>query len=272
MRYQRKSSIAYIFRNFWHLAPIGLIAAVLMGFFCNNSVEVSFVEGFMHGSLNDENVLRDVLNAVSVLRFREMWWGVILAVLTFVFTESMLTIKVARHMRTGEMVAFPVKRAFSVFPTMLLFVLCVCALVECLNLVIAGVAFLLRAAGTLTVVIVTVSLVYVVRILAMAVVGTLLFAFPIMYMENYSFNLALSYSVRLVSERKGFLWAMALIYPLCRLALTAICGLIGLKIVTYAVFSLFYLFCIVFVPCVTFKLYYDTVGGERRDISKVMFG
>lgn len=260
-----------MFRNFWHLAPIGLLAALLLGFFCNNTVEIDFVKGVLNGTVNGENLLPEVLHTVSVLRFGKLWWGVILAVVVFVLTESMLTIKVARHMRTGEMLAFPVKRALSAFPTMLLFVLGVGMLLECLNLVIAGIAFLLRAAGTLTVVIVTLCLVYVVRILAMSLVGTLLFAFPIMFMENYSFNLALSYSVRLVSERRGFLWAMALVYPLCRLALTALCGVIGIDYVTYALFALFYLFCIVFVPCVTFKLYYDTVGGERRDIARVMW-
>lgn len=271
MRYQSKSSIAYLFRNFFHLMPIALLPAVALGLFLNTNAEILFAKDFVAGTITQNNVVERFLNAVSLIRFDKYWWGAIVSLVLFVFAESILMVKVERHMRVGEMPLFPLKRACGIFPTVALFVLCVVLCVELLNLIVVGVAFLLRYASAVLVVVVGLILLYLTRILATLAVGALLFAFPIMFLENYSFNNALSYSARLMSENRKYLWFFAAVYPSMRLALTAICYFVNSYAVTVVVFSVFYLFAMLIIPCLTFKLYYDSVGGERRDVIVKMF-
>lgn len=271
MRYQSKSSVAYLFRNFFHLAPLALLPAVALGLFMNTNGEILFVKEFLTGTITQDNVVDSLLNAISIIRFNHLWWGAVLAILLLVFAESILFVKVERHMRVGEIPMFPLKRACEVFPTMALFVLCVWLSLEVLNLIVVGVAFLIHYANTMLVVIVSFALLYLTRILAALAVGALLLAFPIMFLENYSFNNALSYSVRLMNENRKYLWLFAAGYPLMRLALMTICYFIDSYAVTVVIFSVLYLFAMLFIPCLTFKLYYDSVGGERRDVIVKIF-
>ena len=85
-----------------------------------------------------------------------------------------------------------------------------------------------------------------------------------MFVEHYALNQAMSYSVRLMSEKRRFLWTIATVYPLCEAALTALCGFIGVQAVTITLFSVMYLFCMLLIPAVTFRIYFECVGGERR--------
>ncbi len=271
MRYQSKSAISYIFRNFWHIAPISLGVAVLLGFCMNDNAILLFAHRYADGLVAPDNILSQMLSAITVLRFGKFWWLVIISLLLFVFVESMLLVKVSHHMRTGAMLHFPIKRTFSVFPTVLLFLLGVLAFEECLRLCVVGVAYLLRSTGLIAVTVVSAVLLFAVEVFAVFCVGALVFAFPIMFVENYSFNSALSYSVRLMSEKRRKLLLFSFAYPLVRIALTAICGLIGINIVTVVLYSVFYLFCIIYVPALSFRMYYSSVGGERRDISRVIF-
>lgn len=272
VRYQSKSAIAYFFRNFWHLVPWSVVSAVLLGMFCNNNTVIVVYHDFIAGNITAENVATTVLNYAGVLRFGQYWWGVLVALVVFSFTESLLMVKVERHMRVGEMKAFPFRRALSLTPTVFVFVLCVTAVLECLNLIVVGIAFLLQSFGVTAVLWTSAALLVLVKVLLMLLIGTLLVAFPIMILENYSFNQALSYSVRLMSEKRRFLWLLATLYPLTEIVLTVISALIDVYAVTVTLFALMYLVGIALMPSVTFKLYYDSVGGERRDISCVMFG
>ena len=261
-----------MFRNFWQLAPIALLPAILFGIFDNNASQILFIRRYLDGGINSDNILMEILRTVSVLRFGKLWWGEIVAVLVLVIAQSLLMVKVAQHMRIGKMDFLPFRRAFEVLPTVFLFVLCVIAFAELLNMVVVGIIFLIRSANAILLIVVAAVLLYLLQTLAVFAVGMLMFAFPIMFLENYSFNFALSYSVRLMNEKRKKLFLFAALYPFLRFVVTVICGVINLPIVTVAVFSVGYLFCIAWLPCFTFKLYYDTVGGERRDISRVMFG
>lgn len=271
MKYQSKSSVAYLFRNFFRLAPFGLLAAAALGIFMNPGAEILFFKDYCAGNIARESVVDRLLETISVIRFGRFWWGGALALVLFAFTESLYVVKVERHMRVGEMPVLPLKRACGVFPTMALFVLCVFIGVELLNLIVAGVAFLIRAANAAAVVAVCFILLYVTRVLEALAVGALLFAFPIMFLENYSFNNALSYSVRLMNEKRKYLWLFAVFYPMLQFLLTALCYFAGSYPVTVIIFSVFYLAAMLFIPCLTFKLYYDSVGGDRRDIIVRMF-
>ncbi len=271
MKYQSKSAIKYMFRNFWHLAPIGLVAAVLFGLFCNTNAEIQLVHQLANGVITSENVLDKVLNAVSIMRFGKYWWCFLISIFVLAFTESLFMVKVERHMRVGEMNRFPLKRALNAFPTVALFVVAIIVLMELLNLVIVGVAFLSRLANPMAITVVSIIWVYLVRMITALLVGTLLLAFPIMFLENYSFTNALSYSVRLMSEKRRYLWLFATLYPVMRFLLSLVCYFVDAYAFTATVFSLFYLMLALMSPCVTFKMYYDTVGGERRDLLSTMF-
>ncbi|MGN1040530.1 MAG: hypothetical protein ACI4QL_03780, partial [Candidatus Fimimonas sp.] len=92
MKYQSKSATKYLLRNFWHLAPIGLLAAVLLGLFCNTNAEILLVKQLADGTITSENVLQKVLNAISVLRFGKYWWGFVLAMFVLALTESVFMV------------------------------------------------------------------------------------------------------------------------------------------------------------------------------------
>lgn len=271
MRYQHKSAMAYIFRNFWQLAPFALVSAVLLGLFCNTLPETGLILGVIDGTVNSENVLTAVLNAVSVLRFGNRWWGLLLALVVFAFTESLLTAKVYNHMRTGEMLTFPLRKTFSVAPTMFVFVFVMTLINEIAKLIVCGIVSVLGPLGAVAIVVIALSLVLIIKFVMLAIIGTLFYAFPITVYENYKFNLALSYSVRLSGSKRVIVAFVAMCYPLVQVALAAACYFIDNPVVTVVLFSLFYLISILLVPCIAFTLYYESVDGERKDIGQKIF-
>lgn len=271
MRNQRKSATAYIFRNFWQLAPFAVIAAVLLGFFCNTNAEVILIEGCISGTVTDENVLSAVLRSVSIMRFGAYWWGTLLALVAFAFTESLLTAKVYNHMRTGEMLTFPMRKTVGVAPTMFLFVFAMALINEIFKLIVCGIVALLRPVGVTAIVVVALCLVFIIKTAMLSVIATLLYAFPIMFLENYKFNQALSYSVRIAGEQQRIIWLVSVGYPVVQVLITVVCYFVKSQAFTVAMFSIFYLWCILLVPCIAFTLYYDSVGGERHDVGKRIF-
>ncbi len=176
-------------------------------------------------------------------------------------------------MRTGQMPALPMRRAFGIYPQVLLYVVCFVVLYEIGALVTVGVSSLIKFIGNATV-IVSLSLVLslLLRMVGSYMFGLLIISFPLKYSENYRFNRAMSYSARIMFRKKRALRGVALIYPLARIAVLGAAYLLegySLDIVVYAVALLF---AITYVPCLAYKQYYDEVGGERRDIGKIMFG
>ncbi len=271
MRYQHKSALAYIFRNFWQLAPFALVSAVLLGLFCNTQPETELILGVIDGTVNSDNVLTAVLEHVSVARFGTRWWGLLLALAVFAFTESLLTAKVYNHMRTGEMLTFPLRKTMSVFPSMFLFVFIMALVNEVAKLIVCGIVSVLGPLGAVAIVSIALSLVVIIKFVMLAIIGTLFYAFPITIYENYKFNLALSYSVRLSGNKRAVVSCVALFYPLVQVALAVACYFIHNSVVTVVLFSLFYLISILLVPCIAFTLYYESVGGERKDIGRKIF-
>jgi len=259
-------------RNFWRLVPWTIVAAALAGYFMSDQPSIEFIRNYAAGQITQENFLQNLVNAATVLRFGKYWWCVLLTVFWFIFVESMLMVKVSHHMRVGEMQRFPFKNAVSVVPTALLFVLGVTVFLELLNLAVVGIAFLMRGAGLIATTVVSAALLFAVKVLTVFVASTLLLAFPIMFEENYRFTSALSYSVRLAREKRGFIIAVSCIYPLIQLALTALCAWVNLRVLTVVLYALLYMFFSMYAPCVSFKIYYDSVGGERRDIGRKIFG
>ena len=274
MRLQSKSSMSYMFRNFWKLIYVTLPAAVLMAFFCNPTKEIQLFSMLVKGEIAFGDTVYLLGQCLTVLRFGRFWWAVPTVIAIFAISMSLMVVKVDRHMRVGQMPAFPLKRAFGILPFMLLYVCCWLAITEVFMLIIVGIGYMLRFVDNATAIVsVALALTLVVRVALGYVFGLLVISFPLKYSENYRFNVALSYSARTMAKKRLKILGLALLYVALRVAVMAIGYLLKpyyrLDVLAYA---LAYAFCFTYVPCFAFKHYYDDVGGERRDVAQIMFG
>ena len=276
MRYQNKSSIAYMFRNFLKLAYVTLPTALLMAFAAylyKPTCEIDLFVKLIGGKITADNYLTELLNGLSLLRYGKFWWVFVISVVVLAFAECLAVVKIDRHMRVGQMPVLPMKRAFGIYPLMLVYVLCFIAAFELGTLVAIGISFLIRflANGT-AIASVVLGLTLAVRIFISYVFGLLAVSFPLKYSENYRFNRAMSYSARVMFRKKRVVWGVALLYPLCRLITLGLAYLLQPYILDTLVYAVAFMLAVSYVPCFVYKQYYDEVGGERRDVGQIMFG
>ncbi len=273
MRYQKKSAIAYMFRNFWQLVLIALPFSVLVGVFCNFSAEGKFVADLIKGKLAMSDFVGTFVGAFTVGRFGKNWFLPIIMLVVLAFTESVYVVKISRHMRVGELSVASPAQVFGLFPTMLMYVAVTYLCAQLLSFVPVGVVLLLRsvnnvvAAGVLSLVVT-----FVLSVVVSYVFTALICAFPFKYCDNNPFNVALSCSARYVNKDTKFVLGFMFLYPVLRMIVAAVCGFIDNPVLTILLQTLFILFFTVYVPCVAFVKYCDYVGRERRDIGQVMFG
>jgi len=272
VRYQKKSAVAYMFRNFGHLVYVTLPVSVAMAFFFNFSAEMNLYAKFVLGKLTIDTFWDELMSSISVARFAGHWWQSALTLLLLIVTFCMLAVKIGRHMRVGEMPVLPFKNAFRLFPTMALYVLVCFACVQFGMLLPVGVLYLLKsiqnvyAMTALCFVFVTVT-----RIVLAYLFALLIVAFPIKYGENYRFNVALAYSVRITSKYRRFTIGFAVGYPLVRFAAGVIAAALAPFKLDIIVYALFFFTAVTLIPCVAFKLYHDSIGSERRDLNRLIF-
>ena len=273
MRYQSKSSISYMFRNFWNLVYITLPVSVLMAFFYNPNSEITLFTRLVKGEIAMDEAISVLSESLTVLRFGSFWWIVPIAVVALAFAMSVMVVKIDRHMRVGQMPAFPLKRAFGIFPFMLLYILCGIAAMEIFMLIIVGIAYMLRFVNNATAIIsVALGLSLVVRVFLIYLLGLLIISFPLKYSENYRFNVALSYSARTMTRKKSMLLGLALLVVALRIVAMGIAFLLAPYKLDVLIYAVGYTLCFTFAPCFAFKHFYDDVGGERRDVGQIMFG
>ncbi len=272
MRFQNKSALSYMFRNFGQLFFIALPVSVLLSFFAVPSSEISFMQSFARGEFTVENYFNAFTQSYSLLRYGKWWWVILIAFVTLAFTISTIIVKIDRHMRVGEMQVFPVKRAFTVFPSALLFLFCCVLFAEVLFLVNVGVAYLIRFINNVTAIVtVAVVLNFFIRFVLAWLFSLLLLTFPLKYSEHYKYNVAMSYSVRDMSKRKRCLLSLSFGYVLSRYAAMCIAYLLHPYGLSFFPYLLVFLFAVMYVPCLAYVLYHESVGGERRDVSRVIF-
>lgn len=265
-----------MFRNFGNLFYVVLPVAALLAVFANPRNEVTYWQMLCSGQFTSYDVLIPAaIRAFTVMRYARTWWTAILSVFTLLLlalTVSMLIVKINRHMHVGEMSALPFKRAFRLFPVTLLALACYFALTEIAMLLSVGIMYILRGiSNTLVVALVGVAVNAVLRTLSAWVFMLLLLSLPLKYSENYHLNVAMSYSVRVMSKQTKVVVVSVLVYLLGRCAFMAVgyfAQPYNLDIVLYGVG---YLLSVMFLPCLAYCLYHDVVGGERRDITQIMF-
>ncbi|MCM1195291.1 MAG: hypothetical protein NC332_05100 [Firmicutes bacterium] len=175
-------------------------------------------------------------------------------------------------MHVGEMPALPFKRAFGIFPSVLLLSVSCFVISEISCLLSVGMAYLLNSVSDLRIIAAaSFALLLVIRLMiAWAFMLTIL-AYPLKFSENYNLNVALSYSVRIMSKKKKLAWGLSFAYVAGRCLVLLLAYFIPSFYLDAVVYAVAYLLVITYVPCLAYKLYHDSVGGERRDISRKMF-
>lgn len=271
MRYQSSSAISYFFRNFWHYVLQLLPVVLFMTFFANFGNQTSFLKDWLDGNLSAETYITNMMDKMSIVNQANNWLFEIGAFLLLVVTFSLITVKISRHMRVGDFVAFPVKSAIKVIPSMAIFCGCYAVACQLLQFVAFGILFLLRRFFAMDVVVV-VGLV----LLWLAVVGIaylwmlMLLAFPLSYSESYPFNVALSYSIREMSKHSWLCIGHAVGYAVAQVVVLVLDYLLPPS--KYFVHAIFFMFVIYYVPCLAFTIHHKTLGSERKDISRVLIG
>ena len=271
MRFQSKSSFIYMFRNFGQLFFVTLPVSILLAFFYNPKLETDLFVMLVSGQINAENCFNEFAKCFTVLRFGRYWWVVLLAVIALAYTMCVMVVKIDRHMRIGEMLTLPLKRAFGIFPIMLAYVACWIVISEVFILIIVGVVYMLRFLPSAEAIVgIGFGLTLLARAFLTYIFCLLVITFPLKYSENYRINVAMSYSARLMVAKRGKMVLLSLVYPLARSAVMTLAYFARpLDVIVYTV-AIF--FALTFVPCFAFKQYYDDVGGERRDVSQIIFG
>ena len=275
MRFQSKSSFIYMFRNFGQLFFVTLPVSVLLALFCNPRLETNLFVKLVSGQIRSQTFFNEFANSFTVLRFVQRHWWVALialfAVIVLAYTMCLMVVKVDRHMRMGEMLSLPFKRAFGIFPIMLLYIFGWIVVSEAFKLIIVGVVYMLRLLPSAeAVVAIGFGLAFIVQAGLTYFFFLLIITFPLKYSENYRFNVAMSYSARLMVVKRDKLLLLSFVYPLGRCVVMALAYLarpVDVIVYTVAIF-----FVLTFVPCFAFKQYHDDVGGERRDVSQKIFG
>ena len=272
MRFQRKSTIAYMFRNFWQLVYITLPVSVLVAFFCNPSREISLFVSLVKGEIVMDNYRNLLIQSLTVLRFGRYWWVTLLAIVLLALTMCLMVVKLDRHMRVGIMPALPIRRAFGIFPLMLLYVVSCIAVNELFMLIIVGIAYMGGFIGNATAIVsIALGFMFVARGFLTYMFGLLLISFPLKYSDNYRFNIAMSYSARAMSSKRLQLVGLSLLYPLARVAVMTVAYFLAPFMLDVLIYTVALTLCLTFVPCLAFKRYYDDVGGERRDLTEILF-
>lgn len=272
MNKNNRSAHAYILRNFWKLVFIGLPVSILLALFFGLRDEVHLFRQYFNGSLQMDNYMQAVMDAFSVTRFNDYWWVIFIILAVFVLTMSLYVCMISKHMKTGELPLFPLRPALNIALNMLVYILCMMAMMELLSLVTVGVSFVLqnRVANLHVALWITTGLQFLFTLLCSYVFGLLLLAFPIKVTENYSFNVALSYSARTMSSHPRFMLRQSFVYPIGRVLVVAL-GVVTPNIVGIILMVCFHLYYVMIIPALSYTLYYRHIGDDRRDLSKHLY-
>ncbi|MBQ2711154.1 MAG: hypothetical protein IJF66_04335 [Clostridia bacterium] len=272
MSKNRNSGHAYVIRNFWRLLFVGLPISILLALFYGLRNEVKLFKDYFAGQLQMDNYMQEVMEAFSVTRFADTWWIIIILLVVFVLTMSLYVCMISKHMKTGEMPLFPLRPAINIAPTMAAYLLAMAGLMEVLSLVTVGVSYLLQdhAANIHVAIWFTAGLQFLFTLLCSYIFGLLLLAFPIKVTENYSFNVALSYSARTMSSHPKFMLRQSFVYPIGRVLVIAL-GVLLPEVVGIVLMVIFHLYYVMIIPAFSYSLYYIHIGGDRRDLTKHLY-
>ena len=273
MRRNNKTSLAYMFRNFAKLFYVALPVAVLMAFFTNPNKEIAFYKTLFCGEFTSVSAMfGEFLRSFTVLRYGKYWWCALISLLVLALTISMLVVKISHHMHIGEMPALPFKKSFKLFPVTLLVIVCYFVIIEIIMLLSVGLMFIFRGINNIAAVAtIGIAINVIMRVVCCWLFMLLVIALPLRYSENYHLNVAFAYSVRAMTKHNKAVWGSTLCYVLLRYVIMLVGYFLSPFNVDIVLYFVAFLFLIMFLPCLSYRLYYDVIGGERRDVSNVMY-
>lgn len=272
MRAQSKSVFAYVFRNFWQLALTVLPLAVLGGVFFNFNAAGNFVSQAFNGAINRENFFSGVAKTFIFVRFADRWYVNVFTAAALVLVNSLLIVKISRHMRVGEMPVFPVRAALKLAPAIFLYAVTFFVAVQLLELITLGIVAMLSFIDRISALVSTyMTLSLILELLLSYLFARLLCTFPLVYCDDYRYFRAMSFSLRLTEDCKVKALGYAFAYSMLKVAVTAVATIVSNPFVGYALYTVYYFVFLTFVPVWAFKMYYDATGSDRHDIGNKLF-
>lgn len=288
MKKGKKSTLVYLVKNFWFMLPLVILPAALLGFGNAVSLDSTPVDFFINyaNSLNKVSALQmndftaDLFNYFTSFNLSSNWWVTLLGYITFFFALCSTVSAVERHMRLGlrsysRVFSMMNESILSVLPYFLLAILSY----EFVSLIICGMIYLFYVLGVngwllwCAALIVTVFLYATYMVFLMLTICTV----PSMLSDGYRFNVAVSYSARLVSTKLAKIMAKFygtfLVAWIIKLASRYLFIQSGWYPMAAHIFIciIYYLFWVMFIPVFAMKNYNDLTEGVRNDIQVSLF-
>lgn len=287
MRKGKKSTLVYMIKNFWFMLPLAILPAALLGFvgaaaYDNSPADffVSLARRLTGGeSLVVENFTKDLFGYFTSFNTTENFWIYILGLISLFFSLCMTVAAVERHMRLGlrsytRIFAMLNESILAVFPYFLLAL----AAFEFISLIICGMIYLfyvMNIGGWLFFFLslaVTAGFYIMYAAFFMLTICTI----PSMLSDGYRFNVAVSYSARLVSTKMGVIMARFcgtflvawLVQAASNLLASAAWYPNGVHVVVNIIY---YFFWCCYLPVFAMKNYNDLTEGVRKDITVSLF-
>ncbi|MCM1043536.1 MAG: hypothetical protein NC350_04950 [Corallococcus sp.] len=266
---KNKSAAKYMFRNFWGVVPIALLPAFCFGLCAADGLRADFILQFVFSA--DGGPRFDVAGTSILNVLKQDWWILLIALLTALLAVSLLIVKIETHMRYGVKTRRDlIARVWDNLGRTVLFSLLLFAVIAVLMLIAYGLCYLFSLFLNGVWLFVTSAIAILVgEVLFAVMLGYFSCALPAVQHDDYRFNIALSYSVRLISSKRGkVVGYLALLFAVSKVFTSAAAYFIGNRWIKTAVFALFYLLWFSYYPCLCCKTYEDYTDGERRDLPR----
>lgn len=285
MKTPNSSSIRYFIRNFFFLFPLAVVPAFLLAIAQSTQLVYTPVDFLINIFRNMEvysvsNFASDVYRYFSCVNTSPLWWIWAIGLISSIVGFCLITPLVERHMRLGVM---SYSRLISMFNESLLMVLpyffTAFVAYEFVSMAVSGVIYLftmLNISGwllfTLSLVVVVVAYGFFVAFIILTICTV-----PSMLTDGYKFNVAVSYSARLVATKYKSIIAKFILLIVGSVTLLMVSRVL---LATQAVYTeifhvivafLFYLFWMMYLPIFAMNTYIDLTEGVRKDLKVKLF-
>ena len=293
MRLQSRSTTSYVFKNFVFILPFVVIPALLLAFFqpqqgpleffadlyekTFNGLPVDFSNFYesLYGYFSFVNIDDSFLPGVNMV-----WiWLVVFAVT--LFCVCLATSFVERHIRFGTRKYLRVLRSVNeVVMYIMPFVVLMVVVFEVLMLILCGLIVLLSQINGIAFYVISVFLAVIFYEGYFVVAALTLLTPPCMFFDGYKFSSAIGYSMHLSAEhfREMFLGILLpiIVSQVLLAVLKFLVGLLPSESLSYALTValkfLFYLWWLVYLPCLSCCKYADFTEMKRADLKLKIFG
>lgn len=293
MRLQSRSTISYVVKNFVFLLPFVGVPAILLAFFQPQQGPVDFFAALYESTFNGVPIdfsdfygslygYFSFVNAGKAFStdFNMIWiWLVVFAVT--VFFVCLTTSFVERHIRFGTRKYLRVLRSLNEVAMYIMpFVVLLVAAFEILMLILCGLIMLLSQIGGMAFYVIAVFLAVIFYEGYFVAAALVLLTPPCMFFDGYKFNSAIGYSIHLSTQHlKEMVKDTLLPLVVSQVLLSVLKYLVGLSpsettafFLTVGLKFLFYLWWLVYLPCLSCCKYANFTEMKRADLKMKIFG